>query len=168
MIEDKEIDLTVGHKFYVNPYQQNKRAEDAKYRITTGKYRKKVTDIFENIKRYVLIPWVEKANRLDSQSAMRRKRVTKAEDTLSNDFHCIIKSTSDNKLMTFGKLYSSPEVVEEVLLETIGYIPFTAYTRCMSCGKYVLSPHNSVPIICAECENRHHEGTPWQVRSRAF
>lgn len=170
MIEDKEVDLTIGHKFYTPDWQKNKRSNYAKDRIITGKYSANKRVFFdidpligERICRLAELPWNRKASKVNSLNDKNKRRYSKLDDTTSREFGGTIRSTSSNTIMFLdGSGRRNPAVVEEVFLETIGYIPFTALSRCYRCGNQIFAPHNSIAFWCNKCESESHLRLPWQ------
>lgn len=175
MIEDREIDLTAEHKFYVAPWQQTKHYEKALSKISTGRYSYKRTNRFididpilgDKILRKHDLPWVKKQSIINSDSKARVRKITHhSDDYMSQDFGCTLRSTSSNTLMFLGeRKIENQEVIEEIFLETIGYVPFTALSRCMRCGAHIITPHNSIAFMCRKCENDSHFNLPWTRRS---
>lgn len=173
MIEDRDIDLTVEHKFYVHPWQTNKHYESTKRKIVTGKFFNNKRAYFDidaiegdRISRRLSIPWVRKESSVQYTGGefKQYKSAHHADDNVSNDFGCTVRSTSSNTLLFIGPNGNQPiheEVIEEVFMESIGYIPFTAITRCLSCGTWTLAPHNTIPMICDKCGRGYRSRIPW-------
>lgn len=170
MIEDKDIDLTIGHKFYTPAWLSNKRYNIAKDRISTGRYSSNKRAFFdidpvvgERICRIINLPWNKRASQVSSLDNKVKRRYSKLDDTTSREFGCTVRSTSSNTILFFGETgRRNPDIVEEVFLETIGYLPFTALSRCYRCGCKILAPHNSIAFWCENCESDNHLRLPWR------
>lgn len=174
MIEDRDIDLTIEHKFYVHPRQINKHYESAKRKIVTGNFSSDKRAYFdidafegERLSRRLSIPWVKKESSIQhTDGAFKQyKSAHHADDSLSNDFGCTVRSTSSNTILFIGpngNQHMQEEVMEEVFMESVGYIPFTAVTRCLNCGTWVIAPHNIIPMICDKCVDESRYNLPWK------
>lgn len=162
MIEDKEIDLTSDHRFFIPEWQLNKNYTNTYNKISTGRLRPRfIPSILDDGKFAVeQLPWNHKKNQLLHDEKVRTYASQK-DDILSIECGCTIRSTSDNTFLTIGQKLK-PEILEELFIEVLGYIPYTSLTRCIRCGGWVLNPHAGIPFMCDRCVETSYLNLPWQ------
>lgn len=165
MIEDKEIDLTSDHKFFIPEWQLNKNYTNTYNKISTGRFRTRLIPFILDDGKFAVeqLPWNCKKNQILHDGKVRTYASQK-DDILSIECgcECTIRSTSDNTFLVMGQRGLRPEVLEELFMEVLGYIPYTSITRCIRCGSWVLNPHAGIPFMCDKCVETSYFRLPWQ------
>lgn len=156
MIKDDKIDLTVERKFSSITISKSQYTFHKLFKQRKDKY---IDLFFSNfIKRSEYLPWNERKN---SSGTYKQKR--KNKDWLSDDFGSTLRLTEDNSIMCIGEKPTYKEVLEEYLLETLGFLPYVAYKICMECSKKEIYSvkHRNAFTLC----NKHKTYIfPWERR----
>ena len=154
MINDMDIDLTPAGKFTV-PRWGRSRTDAAYDKLFVNRNKIGYPSI---IKRSSLLPWNE---RNDNITSLERRYKRHYKDWLSDDFGITLRLTSDNTFMTLGDRIVCKDVLEEYLLETIGYLPYESVTFCIDCFKKgVTSLKNKNAWV--SCKFHRMPKIPWQ------
>lgn len=164
MINDRDIDLTVEAKFGLH-WEHNKHYSNT--RLKLGGRRNSdlwVMQFFKNRKHE--IPWIKKEREL---SSLTRKCIRTKRDEISDEFGATVRSTSSNTFLIFTidtDYYHRKDVLDDFFLECVGYIPFTAITRCFRCGTPLMHSlrDKSIPWHCNHCQiySGTDNGLPWR------
>lgn len=161
MINDEDIDLTVEKKFGKH-WQHDRRTSDTRLKLIRQRYSS-FDHLFLN--RRHEIPWVRKQREL---SSLTRKRIRTYQDEISDEFGSTLRSTSSNTFLMFGMdiPYNYREdILEDFFMECVGWVPFTAITRCFRCGHKLLHSQRakSIPWHCNNCGTyTGHGNLPWE------
>lgn len=148
MIKSNKVDLTIDRKF----------GKDTRFDLFSNN---RVGLISSFVSMYIKpsdsLPWVRKEHEIYAHNKLYTRSYN---DKLSNDCGTTLRLTEDNTILMLGQRLR-PELLEELMLECIGWFPYQSIAMCLHCGRKKI---RSLKYKNAydSCVNDRLERIPWK------